>query len=105
MNPISLTLLESTFPGWPEFTAPSPLHMLLLTLGAPGLVFLLAMALGVGVARREQAARNQQVAGLVDAPVRREALESRHEDVVRHDDHELSPAGGAHVAPRHAELD
>lgn len=105
MNPISLTLLESTFPGWPEFTAPSPLFMLMLTLGGPGLFFLLAMALGVGAARREHVVRNQQAAGLVDAPVRREALESRHAADVRHDEAELRPAGGAPAAPRHAELD
>ncbi|MGO4956123.1 hypothetical protein ACTQ49_02430 [Luteococcus sp. Sow4_B9] len=67
MSPISsLNLLESTFPGWPEFTPPTSMFMFMLMFGAPLLIALVVGGLIVATSRKSDAIANQRIAGLID---------------------------------------
>ncbi|WP_420174823.1 hypothetical protein [Luteococcus sp. OSA5] len=75
MNPLSsLHLLESTFPGWPEFTPPSNMFMLMLLFGAPLLIALVVSGIIVGLGRKNDVLTNQRIAGLMDEEKERKAV-------------------------------
>lgn len=97
-----LHAMESTFPGWPEYTPVSTSHMLLLTLGVPLLIGLLVTGLIVGTSRRKELHATSTAAGMYD-PEPVEGIEpARPQRAVEaasgEDDHR--PRGGATAAPR-----
>ncbi|MDN5562808.1 hypothetical protein EDD41_0791 [Luteococcus japonicus] len=96
-----LHALESTFPGWPEYTPVSTGHMLLLTLGAPLLIGLVITGLIVGTSRRKELHASSTAAGMYDPEPAESIGTARPQRAVEsatsaHDE----PRGGATAALR-----
>ncbi|MEL4505867.1 hypothetical protein AAEX63_14115 [Luteococcus sp. H138] len=107
MNALTtLHILESTFPGWPEFTPVSNMHMFLLTLGAPLLIGLVVTGLIVGTHRRQELHASNEAAGMIDPAPRRTGSTAvdpgRAQREVPAGDRELDgvPRTGSHAANR-----
>lgn len=104
MNPLTtLRLLESTFPGWPEYTPVSNMHMFLLTLGIPLLVGLVVTGLMIGTHRRQDLRASNEAAGMVDPQPRTTVESGRTHAAVESGQNGLADAArtGSHAADSH----
>ncbi|MEL4356952.1 MULTISPECIES: hypothetical protein [unclassified Luteococcus] len=104
MNALTtLNLLESTFPGWPEYTPVSTMHMFLLTLGVPLLIGLVVTGLFLGTHRKQELRASNEAAGMIDAQPRTAVAPGRAQPAVEAGDDDLTQA--AQLGSRAARTD